>query len=266
MNTQEKNGTEKHVLILSDFVGYGNVAMATSRAVLTRLGHRVYCLPTALISNTWNFGTCTQLDTTAYLREALETWQRLDFRLDGVLLGYIADEAQAEFLGQQCQRWHRAGVTIFLDPIFADNGKLYRSINRERLDFLRGLLKQVDYILPNLTEARFLTGEDDPEAALRALIRAGVGGAVITGVPQSAGCAVLLSDGGESHVLPYTPVPGHFSGAGDAFTALLAGLILSGCPPVESARLAMDTTKEWISKSLTEGWQGMGLPVERYFG
>ena len=99
MNIQQKNETEKHILILSDFVGYGNVAMATSRAVLTRLGHRVYCLPTALISNTWNFGACAQLDTTAYLRDALETWQQLGFRLDGVLMGYIADEAQAAFLG-----------------------------------------------------------------------------------------------------------------------------------------------------------------------
>lgn len=265
MNIQQKNGTEKQILVLSDFVGYGNVAMATSRAVLTRLGHRVSCLPTALISNTWNFGTCAQLDTTAYLREALETWQQLGFRLDGVLMGYIADEAQAEFLGQQCEIWHRSGVKIFLDPIFADNGQLYRGITAQRLDFLRGLLKQVDFILPNLTEAGFLTGEDDPEAALRGLIRLGAPGAVITGVSGEAGCAVFLAEGEETHILPYTPIPGNFSGAGDAFTALFAGHILSDRTPRESARLAMDTTKVWISKSQEENWQGMGLPVERYF-
>ena len=64
---------EKHILILTDFVGYGNVAMATARAVLTRMGHRVYCLPTALISNTWNFGSCAQLDTTEYLKTSWES-------------------------------------------------------------------------------------------------------------------------------------------------------------------------------------------------
>ena len=265
MNIQQKNGTEKQILVLSDFVGYGNVAMATSRAVLTRLGHRVSCLPTALISNTWNFGACAQLDTTAYLREALETWQQLGFRLDGVLMGYIADEAQAEFLGQQCEIWHRSGVKIFLDPIFADNGQLYRGITAQRLDFLRGLLKQVDFILPNLTEAGFLTGEVDPEAALRGLIRLGAPGAVITGVPQGEAGAVFLAQGEETHSLPYTPVPGSFSGAGDAFTALFAGHILSGRSPRESARLAIDITKAWIIKSREENWQGMGLPVERYF-
>lgn len=265
MDTQMKNGTEKQILILSDFVGYGNVAMATSRAVLTRLGHRVYCLPTALISNTWNFGACAQLDTTDYLRSALETWQQLGFRLDAVVMGYIADETQAEFLGQQCKIWHRSGVKIFLDPIFADNGQLYRGIAPERLEFLRVLLKQVDFILPNLTEARFLTGEDDPEAVLRGLIRLGASGAVITSVSGEAGCAVFLAEGEETHILPYTPIPGNFSGAGDAFTALFAGHILSGLTPQESARLAMDTTKAWIAKSREENWKGMGMPVERYF-
>ena len=123
----------------------------------------------------------------------------------------------------------------------------------------------MDFILPNLTEAGFLTGEDDPEAALRGLIRLGAPGAVITGVSGEAGCAVFLAEGEQTYILPYTPIPGNFSGAGDAFTALFAGHILSGRTPRESARLAMDTTKVWISKSQEENWQGMGLPVERYF-
>ena len=260
-----KTQGEKHILILSDFVGYGNVAMATSRAVLTKLGHRVYCLPTALISNTWNFGDCAQLDTTAYLKESLETWQRLGFRLDAVLMGYLSDEAQAQWLGEQCELWHREGVTVFLDPIFADNGKLYRGITQQRLDFLRKLLSRVDYVLPNRSEARFLTGEEDPEKALRALGQLGAGGAAITGVSTGAQSAVLLLDRGQIQTLSYVPVPGNFSGAGDAFAALFAGGILSGLSAAESARNAIHTTKQWIARSLAEDWQGMGLPVERYF-
>lgn len=256
---------EKHVLILSDFVGYGNVAMATSRTVLTKLGHRVYCLPTALISNTWNFGSCAQLDTTAYLAAALETWQQLGFRFDGVLIGYIADEAQARWIGAQCQGWHQAGVELFLDPIFADNGKLYRGITAQRLDFLRELLKQVDYVLPNASEAQFLTGETDPLQALKELMDLGARGAVITGVPRGEENAVLLGCAGQTQCLPYRPIPGNFPGAGDAFTALFAGGILAGASPIASARTAIDTTKRWIQKSLEEHWQGMGLPVERYF-
>lgn len=252
---------EKQVLIFSDFVGYGNVAMATSRAVLTKLGCTAICLPTALISNTWNFGSVAQLDTTEYLKAALENFTRLGFRLDGVLIGYIADEAQAEWIGQQCRTWHEAGIPVFLDPIFADNGKLYRGITQERLDFLRQLLPNVDYVLPNVTEARFLTGCDEP---MEALTRLGSANALITGVPLGEENAVLLKNGADCTALPYTPIPGNFSGAGDAFTALFLGRILQGTTPTAAAQSAITTTRRWIAQSLTENWHGMGLPVERY--
>lgn len=253
---------EKHILILSDLVGCGNVAMATARAVLTRMGHRVYCLPTALISHTWNLGPSATLATTDYLRRTAELWQQLGFPLDGVLIGYLADEEQARWVKEQCHMWRQQGAVIFLDPVFADNGKLYRGITREQVALLGQLLEAADYVLPNLTEARFLTGEDDPLLALSALP---CPGAVITGVPQAQGSAVLLRRGAERMVLPYDPVPGSFSGAGDAFSALFAGGILSGEQPRDAAQHAMDATKQWIQRSLEEGFGGVGLPVERYF-
>lgn len=252
---------EKHVLILSDFVGFGNVAMATSRAVLTKLGCTALCLPTALISNTWNFGAVAQLDTTEYLKASLENFAHLGFRLDAVLIGYIADEDQAQWLGQQCRKWHQDGIPVFLDPIFADNGKLYRGITWQRLDFLRQLLPYVDYALPNVTEARFLTGCENPMEALAAL---GSANALITGVTQDEESAVLLKTGGACTALPYDPIPGNYSGAGDAFTALFLGKMLLGSTSTEAAQYAITTTRRWILQSKADNWRGMGLPVERY--
>lgn len=252
---------EKHVLILSDFVGYGNVAMATSRAVLTKMGCTVFCLPTALISNTWNFGSCATLDTTDYLRRSLENWEQLGFPLDAVLIGYIADETQAEFLAVQCKKWQEQGVQVYLDPIFADNGKLYRGITEKQISFLHALLPLMDGIFPNATESCFLAGTENPIQALSVLRQMGVGNIVITGADN----AVLLWDGQAEQTLPYTPIPGSFSGAGDAFTAVCLGGILAGNSLHDSARTAIETTKIWIKRSLEEGWQGMGLPVERYF-
>lgn len=252
---------EKHVLILSDFVGYGNVAMATSRTVLTKMGCTVFCLPTALISNTWNFGSCATLDTTDYLHRSLESWEQLGFRLDAVLIGYIADEAQAEFLAQQCKKWHEQGIQVYLDPIFADNGKLYRGITEKQVSFLRTLLPLTDCIFPNATESCFLAGAESPIQALSVLRQMTDGKIVITGADD----AVLLRDGQAEQTLPYTPVPGSFSGAGDAFTAVCLGGILAGNSLRDSAQAAIETTKAWIERSQAEGWQAMGLPVERYF-
>ena len=133
-----------NILILSDFVGCGNVAMGVARSVLTHMGHNALCLPTALISNTWNLGAPAVLDTTAYLQEALAAWERLGIQPEGVLLGYLADEAQTVFIEEQCRRWREKGIKIFLDPIFADNGKLYRGITAARIAFLKRLLPPLD--------------------------------------------------------------------------------------------------------------------------
>lgn len=252
---------EKKVLLLSDFVGLGNVAMATARAVLTNLGCTAMCLPTALISNTWNYGACAQLDTTDYLRRSLTVWQELGIDFDAVLIGYIAGEEQAQWLGGLCEKWRDAGVRIFLDPIFADNGRLYKGITPQRLEYLRQLLKKVDYVLPNSTEACFLAQTDEPEEAARKLAEPGSAEIVVTG----ADGAVLLCRDGCVERHPYTSVPGNYPGAGDAFTALFMGNVLSGLTPSQSIDKAIETTAAWIRQSLAENWQGMGLPVERYF-
>ena len=252
---------EKHILILSDFVGYGNVAMATARAALTKLGHTVFCLPTALISNTWNFGSCAVLDTTDYIRQSLANWEQLGFRLDAVLIGYIAGQEQADFLAEQCQKWHEQGVGVYLDPIFADNGRLYRGITQERLGFLRELLPLMDGVFPNATESCFLAQTDTPETALPVLREMTGGALVITGADGK----VFLWDGAQAQTLTYTPIPGSFGGAGDTFTAVCLGRMLSGEGLCDSVQAAMQTTADWIQASLEEDWQGMGLPVERYF-
>ena len=254
-----------NVLILSDFVGNAEVAMATSRAVLTRMGHRALCLPTALISNIWSQGTPAQLDTTDYLRGALRAWEGQGLFPEGVLIGYLASEAQAEFVGSQCARWRERGVKIFLDPVFADNGRLYRGIGPERLALLRGLLPLVDYVLPNATEARFLTGLSEPEQAAQALHRMGAGAALVTGVPQRGGSAVVLCGAAGTRFFPYTPVPGDFPGAGDVFAALFTGGILRGDTEEESVSSAVSTVKTWIVRAQSDPTPHTGLPVELLF-
>lgn len=252
---------EKRVLILSDFVGLGNVAMGVARSVLTRLGCTALCLPTALISNTWNYGACAQLDTTDYLRQSLAQWKELGIDFHAVLIGYIAGEEQAKWIGGLCEKWKDAGVRIFLDPIFADNGSLYKGITEQRLEYLRQLLKKTDYVLPNSTEACFLAQTAEPEAAARKLAGLGSAEIVVTG----ADSAVLLCRDGCVERHPYVSIPGSYPGAGDAFAALFMGNVLSGHTSSQSIDRAIGTTATWIRQSIQGNWEGMGLPVERYF-
>lgn len=72
----------KNVLIINDMPGYGKVALAAMLPVLSTLGHSVYNLPTALVSNTLDYGKFTILDTTDYMTKAIAVWKELGFRFD----------------------------------------------------------------------------------------------------------------------------------------------------------------------------------------
>jgi ribokinase len=103
-----------------------------------------------------------------------------------------------------------AGMTISVDPASAAP---LRACGAERV---LGWIGGVDVLLPNLDEARALTGEDDPEAAGRALARR-AGEVVVTLGAQGA----LWTDGHDV-VWADAPQAEHVvdaAGAGDAFAA-----------------------------------------------
>lgn len=262
---------DKNILILSDFVGYGNVALHSARTILTKMGCQVFALPTAVISNTWNYGRAVTLDTTDFLFSSLEAWESMGFRFDAVLIGYISGERQAAEIARLCPKWRAQGAEVFLDPILADNGKLYNGVTPQQIDHMRLLAGQVDWVLPNVTEAQYLArcevcGSLSREAAeeLAAALASGGGNVVITGAEVDGRSCVALWDG-QLQLLPYEAVPGRFSGTGDAFSAVFAGSRMQGLSPADSARAAMEKTKEWIIRSRAEDWKGTGLPIERYF-
>ena len=78
----------KNILIINDMPGYGKVALAAMLPILSNMGHSVYNLPTALVSNTLDYGKFHILDTTDYMVQAIQVWKELDFRFDCITTGF----------------------------------------------------------------------------------------------------------------------------------------------------------------------------------
>lgn len=265
---------EKNVLIMSDFVGFGDVALATARSILTGMGCHVFCLPTAILSNTWNYGNCAVLDTTDYMRSAMETWNTLAFPFDAVLIGYVANEKQVRWIEEQCKRWHAGGIRILLDPLFADHGKLYHGISPKQIDLLRVLMGYADDILPNVTEAQFLAGVPVQKPVLSRweldsivfeMAKWTSGRILVTGANVGSEQAVAAWDGQQVHLFPYESIPGSFSGTGDVFAALFLGACLKGMALADAVLYAITQTRFYLQQMVNCGWQGTGIPVERFF-
>ena len=148
----------KNVLIINDMPGYGKVALAAMLPVLSTLGHSVYNLPTALVSNTLDYGKFTILDTTDYMTKAIAVWKELGFRFDCITTGFLASAAQVGIIRDFIASQKKEGLLVMTDPIMADEGKLYNGVTEETVENMRRLIGVADVIVPNLTEAEFLTG------------------------------------------------------------------------------------------------------------
>ena len=75
------------ILLINDIPGYGKVALAAMMPILAHMKYDVYNLPTAVVSNTLDYGKFDILETTEYMKKALQVWDELGFSFDAVTTG-----------------------------------------------------------------------------------------------------------------------------------------------------------------------------------
>ena len=147
----------KQILLINDVVGYSHVGMVAMLPILSHLGHTTYNLPTALVSNTLDYGHFNILETTDYMRGAIPVWRQLGFRFDAVCTGLMFSEEQATLVSSYCRQLQSEGTTVFVDPIMGDGGRLYNGITEAHVQLMREMVSVADLTFPNYTEACYLT-------------------------------------------------------------------------------------------------------------
>lgn len=163
-------------------------------------------------------------------------------RADAVVIDANLPEASIAYLAANCTA-----------PMIADPVSTVKALR------LKSILPRLRAIKPNALEAAALTGEQEPERAAKALLRAGVKQVYVSLGPDG-----ILAAQGESLIrLPCENRPVvNTTGAGDAATAaivwagvhgldlastaaaaLRAGAITAACPDTNSAALCLDLSK-----------------------
>lgn len=267
----------KRILLINDMCGYGKVATAAMLPILSYMGNSVYNLPTALVSNTLDYGKFSILETTDYITTVFPVWKELGFSFDAIATGFIASERQAGIVAGYCREQAANGTTILVDPIMGDEGKLYNGVTPATINSMREMVSVAHLIFPNYTEACYLTDtpyheEGVDEAELRMLIdklRAiGTRSVLITSIQISTDGARAVAgynaDTEEYFLLPYQEIPVHFPGTGDIFSAIVDGHLLRGEQLQASARIAMDTLSKWIDINKENKDKNRGIPLERH--
>ena len=265
----------KKVLLINDLAGYGKVALSAMLPVLSYLKYETYNLPTAIVSNTLDYGKFDILDTTQYMKNTLRVWKELDFRFDAISTGFIVSQEQTQMVTDFCRENAEKSVTVFTDPIMGDDGKLYNGMSEETVELMRKLVSVADYIVPNYTEACYLTGtayeaEGVSEEAYHKMIDAlrilGAKSVVITSavVKDTDKKSVVGYDHNEGKYfrIDFEEIPVRFPGTGDIFSAVFMAKILAGENLHNATQKAMDAVRTMIAENAENVDKFKGIPLE----
>ncbi len=267
----------KNILIIGDMPGYGKMGLAGMLPILSNMGHSVYNLPTALVSNNFDYGKFSVLDTTAYMRETIQVWQTLGFQFDCITTGFLASADQVDLLRDFIDSQRKEDFLVVTDPIMGDGGKLYNGSTRQTVDNMRRFIGVSDVIVPNLTEAEFLTGLYEGEELLTAeqacrvldsLRNLGPRSVVVTsGQEKEIGRHVVWGFDGQAEgyfTVPYRFIKAHFPGTGDIFTSLLTGQLLKGRSLPQAVQKAVELLERLIFLEQDVAQRNNGIRIEKY--
>lgn len=263
------------LLLINDMAGYGKVALSAMLPILSYMKYGVFTLPTAIVSNTLDYGQFETLDTTEYIRRTLEVWKNLGFAFDAIATGFIVSEEQTRIVLEFCREQAKRNIPVFTDPILGDDGTLYNGINENIVGYMRELVGVADCIVPNYTEAAYLTGANRKfgsisQSEIRKIIdelrELGSKSVVITSAVVENQSCVIGFDADERRYfrLDYEEIPVRFPGTGDIFSALLMGNVLNGKNLEESAAKAMSAVSRLIRLNQHNTDRYKGIPIENY--
>ena len=103
--------------------------------VLSHLKYEIFNLPTALVSNTLDYGRFDILDTSEYMQHTLQIWEEFLFSFDAICAGFIVSEKQSTLVYKYCKEQQKKGTLIFVDPIMGDDGERYNGISDEAVKY-----------------------------------------------------------------------------------------------------------------------------------
>jgi pyridoxine kinase len=235
------------------------------------MGVETAIVPTAVLSTHTMFSGFTFKDLTDEIIPIADHWQKENFKFDAIYTGYLGSFEQVNIVSEFFDRFKTEDNLIFIDPVMADNGKLYPAFDEAFAKEMAKLCGKADVIVPNLTEACFMTdtpyNEDyDKEyitSLLNKLAQLGAKKVILTGVSFEQGKTGFVgmdSKTGEIFSYSHEKIDTSYHGTGDVFSSTAVGALMRGNSLPEALKIAADYTVECIRTTVKNGkigWYGV---------
>lgn len=261
----------KRILTIQDISCLGKCSITIALPLISAMGVETVILPTAVLSTHTMFQNFTVTDLTNALMPIVEHWKKEKVHFDAIYTGYLGSAEEIEIVKTIFRELKSDDTMIFIDPVMADHGKLYPAFDEAYAKLNATLCGEADIIVPNITEACFMTGMEYQETydeayileMLEKLSALGARHSVLTGVSLSEGkTGVYGYDAKEKTHFIYQndQVDARYHGTGDVFSSVSVGALMRSLPMKEAFAIAADYTAHTIRETLKnpeKPWYGV---------
>ena len=258
----------KRLLTIQDISCVGQCSLTVALPIISACGVECAILPSAVLStHTGGFTGFTVRDLTDDLPGIKDHWVKENLSFDAIYTGYLGSTKQIGYVKDIFSAVSKDGALKIVDPAMADNGNLYPGFDMAFVEAMKGLCAKADYVLPNLTEACFLTGVEYKKTYDRAYIdlilekltALGCKNVIFTGVSYAPGkTGIVVLENGVYSYYEHDFLPNSCHGTGDIYASSFVGALVRGKSAYDAAKIAADYTVACIEATAQEEnhWYG----------
>ncbi len=265
----------KRIVTIQDISCVGKCSLTVALPIISAMGVETAILPTAVLSTHTMFQNFTCKDLTDQVEPVAAHWKSEKIGFDAIYTGYLASEEQINLLKNFFADFKTEKNLVIVDPAMADNGKLYPAFDEDFAHKMGELCGLADIVLPNVTEASYMTGmeyrevydEEYIKEMLRALVKLGAKTALLTGVGFEEGKTGVMGYDSASDTFHYYSHRKHaksYHGTGDIFSSTFVGAVVNGFAWEEAMKIAADFTAESIYITMNDEngcWYGVNFEL-----
>ncbi|MBR6331583.1 MAG: pyridoxamine kinase [Dehalococcoidales bacterium] len=260
----------KRILTIQDISCVGQCSLTVALPIISACGVETCILPSAVLStHTAGFTGFTVRDLADDMPAIEKHWVKEGIFFDAVYTGYLGSKEQIDYVSSIIKNTCKGPAII--DPAMADNGKLYPAFDMAYVDEMKKLCFNADIVLPNITEACFLTGikykevydESYVKNIVNALLNSGAKAVVLTGVgytPDTTG--VVCATKNSYYYYRHHRYAKSCHGTGDVYASAFVGAYMNGRSMEDASRIAADFTVKCMENTLDDASHWYGVKFE----
>lgn len=264
----------QRILTIQDISCVGKCSLTVALPIISAMGVEASVIPTALLSTHTAFKDFAFKDLTQEINPIINHLLKEGFKFHSVYSGYLGSKEQIQIVSHVFEQFKKRGSKTIVDPVMADNGKLYSGFTNDFVLEMKKLCSKADIIIPNMTEASLLLGIEYKNSGydetyikniLKGLSELGAKQVVLTGVSfheNELGIMAYNSITDEYFSYFREKINANYHGTGDIFSSTCVGALANNFDLQDALKIAVNYTVESIKTTINDessNWYGVNF-------